>query len=396
MGEALKVGLIGAGFVGEIHARSYQRLLDLGVRVKAVAAVPQNQADALAQKMGIEFATDDYRRILDSKDIDVVDLCVPNNLHKKIAIEAAEAGKHIICEKPLTGYFGEDTDEEWVGRVPKRHMLEVAINNADEMLAAAHRYGVKLAYAENWLYAPVVQKARNLVLASGGTILEMRAIEAHSGSHATYAKIWKYAGGGALVRLGPHPIGVTMYLKAQEGLARDGKPIRVKSVTAEVGNLVETESMRREEKKWLVADWEDVENWASVIMTFTDGTRAVLSASDVVLGGMEDSLQIHMSNARINCNMTRSNMCEAYAPDPSIFASEYIAEKLETKGGWSFPSIDEEWMLGYPQEIRDFVESVLFDREPVANGQFGRDVVEILYSAYVSAEEGVRVELPAR
>jgi predicted dehydrogenase len=185
-----------------------------------------------------------------------------------------------------------------------------------------------------------------------------------------------------------------MYMKAEEGLARDGRPITVRSIMAEVGNLATIDSFRREEKKWLVHDWQDVENWATIIMTFTDGARAIISASDVVLGGMEDNLQMYLSNARINCNLTRNNACEAFAPDPSIFAREYITEKLETKAGWSFPSIDEEYLLGYPQEARDFVEAVLFGRQPLITGKLGRDVVEVLYGAYLSAEEGRRVELP--
>ncbi len=394
--DRVRVGLIGAGFVGEIHARSYLRSRDLGVEVVAVAAVPKAQAEELAKKLGAEMATDDYREVLARKDIDLVDICVPNNLHAKFAIEAAEAGKHIACEKPLTGYFGEPGQEGSVAATPKRRMLEVAMESADRIVEAAQRNGVMLAYSENWLYSPAVQKALRLMLAAGGTIMEMRAQEAHSGSHATYAKVWKYAGGGALVRLGPHPIGVAMYLKAQEGIARSGKPITVKSVMAEVGDLTKIESFQKENKKWLVNDWQDVDNWASLIMTFTDGSRALISASDVVLGGMEDNLEINMSNARVNCNFTRSNVVEAYAPDPSIFANEYITEKLETKGGWSYPSIDEEWLLGYPQEGRDFVESVLYGREPVSSGKLGRDVVEVLYAAYVSAEEGRRVDFPTR
>ena len=83
----------------------------------------------------------------------------------------------------------------------------------------------------------------------------------------------------------------------------------------------------------------------------------------------------------------------AYAPDTSVFAGEYIAEKLETKAGWSFPSTDEEWALGYPQEIRVFVEAVTRDHPPRSDAQLGRDVVNVIYSAYLSAAEGRRVTL---
>lgn len=393
MPQRVRVGLIGAGFVGNIHARAYRRITDLDVDIAAVAAVPLAQAEELARQYGIRDAYEDYRRILERDDINLVDLSVPNHLHEPFAIEAAQAGKHIVCEKPLTGYFGGPEAAEPVGATPKRVMLEEALASADRMIAAAKRYGVKLMYAENWLYCPAVQKALRLVQASKGTILEIRAQECHSGSHASYAKTWKLAGGGALVRLAPHPIGCAIYFKREEGLRREGKPIEVASVTAEAGDLSKIPSFQAEPQKWLVADWEDVENWCTILMTFTDGSRALIQASDIVLGGMEDTLQIMLSNARVDCNMTHSGMVMAFAPTEHVFADEYIMEKLSTKAGWSYPSVDEEWLLGYPQEIRDFVEAVAWDRAPLADAYLGREVVKVIYAAYQSAEEGRRITL---
>ncbi len=392
MPPTVRVGLIGAGFVAGIHARSYMRIRDIDVQLKGVAAIPLAEAQEFARRYGIPDAYDDYRRILERDDIDLVDLCVPNHLHEPFVIEAADAGKDIICEKPLTGYFGGPESDQ-VGRTPKERMLKEATTSADRMLVAVRKTGVKLMYAENWLYCPTVQKAARLVAASGGTIFEIRAQECHSGSHATYAKMWKYAGGGALIRLAPHPIATAIYLKREEGLRRNGQAIAVASVTAEVGDLSKMPSFRDEDPKWVVADWQDVENWGTIIMNFEDGSRAIISASDIVLGGMEDTLQIFMSNARIDCDMTHSGMMRAFAPDPGIFADEYIMEKVGTKAGWSYPSIDEEWLLGYPQEIRDFVEAVAYGREPLATAELGRQVVEVIYAAYQSAEEGRRIEL---
>jgi predicted dehydrogenase len=395
MPEKVRVGLIGAGFVGNIHARALRRITDLDVEIAAVAAVPLAQAQELAQRYGVEAAYDDYRRILDRDDINLTILAVPNHLHEPFTLEAAEAGKHIVCEKPLTGYFGGPGAAEPVGATPKAIMLDEALHSADRMIAAAEAHGVKLMYAENWLYCPAVQKALRLAEASGGAILEVRAQEAHSGSHAGYAKTWKLAGGGALVRLAPHPIGTAIYFKEQEGLRRNGKPITVASVTAEAGDLSKMAALQAEADRWLVDDWQDVENWCTVIMTFTDGSRALIQASDIVLGGMEDTLQVFLSNARIDCDMGHSGMVRAFAPNDQVYAGEYIMEKVGTKAGWSYPSIDEEWLLGYPQEVRDFVEAVAYDREPLSGAGLGRAVTEVLYASYVSAEEGRRVSLPA-
>ncbi len=393
MTEKVRVGMIGAGFVGNIHARAYKRITDLDVDIAAVAAVPLAQAQELGTRYDVADVYDDYRRILDRKDINLIDLCVPNHLHERFTIEAAHAGKHIICEKPFTGYFGGPGAATPVGATRKDVMLTEALKSTDRMIAAAQQCHVKLMYAENWLYCPAVQKALHLAAASKGTILEIRAEESHSGSHATYAKTWEQAGGGALVRLAPHPIGTAIYLKEQEGLRRDGKPIRVASVTAEAGDLSKMPSFQAEKSGWLVGDWEDVENWCTVIMTFADGARALIQASDIVLGGMRDILQVMLSNAHIDCDMGHSGMVKAYAPTDSIFGDEYIMEKISTKAGWSYPSIDEEWLLGYPQEIRDFVESVAFDRTPLSGAELGRQVVEVMYAAYLSAEEGRRVNL---
>ena len=393
MPEKVRIGLIGAGFVGNIHARALGRITDLDVEIAAVAAVPLGQAEELAQRYGVAQAYDDHRRVLDQDDINLVILAVPNYLHEPFTLDAAAAGKHIVCEKPLTGYFGGPGAAEPVGATPKALMLKESLRSADRMIETANRFGVKLMYAENWLYSPAVQKALRLAEASGGTILEVRAQEAHSGSHAGYAKSWRLAGGGAVVRLAPHPIGTAVYFKEQEGLRRHGRPITVASVTAEAGDLSKLPDLQAESERWLVDDWHDVENWCTLIMTFTDGSRALIQASDIILGGMEDTLQVFLSNARIDCDMGHSGMVRAYAPSDGVFADEYIMEKISTKAGWSYPSIDEEWLLGYPQEVRDFVEAVAYAQEPLSGALLGRTVTEVMYAAYLSAEEGRRVDL---
>ena len=272
-------------------------------------------------------------------------------------------------------------------------MLAEALRSADRMIAAAQGAGVRLIYAENWVYCPAIQRAIRLAEAAGGTVFEIRAEESHSGSHAAYAKAWSKAGGGSLMRLAPHPIGAALYLKQREGLWRGGKPIRAASVTAEVGHLTEMASFVAEEKHWVVDDWEDVENWGALIITFEDGSRATIQATDVSLGGIETPFEVLMSNGRIRCDISHSGAIRAFAPDPAIWGDAYLMEKVDHRGGWSHPSVDEHWMLGYPHEIQDFCESVAYDREPQSTVALGRQVVQVIYAAYQSAEEGRRVDL---
>jgi predicted dehydrogenase len=389
---SIGIGIVGAGFAADLHAHAYRELSGLGIELVGVASRTEGRAEAFAERHRIGRVFADTARLLACREVDVVDLCVPNYVHHELVLQAARAGKHIICEKPLTGYFGADR-ERMAGRTPRAEMFAAALESADEMVGAARERGVKLMYAENWVYAPAIQKVKRLIEVSGGTILELRGEESHHGSHAPSSMRWRTAGGGALIRLGAHPIGAILHLKRCEGMWRDGRPITVRSVSSQVADLTQIESVAQSEESWIVRGWEDVENWATAILTFSDGSKGIVSASDVCLGGMKDTLDVYLSNARVHCDLTRSSTLQAYAPDPGVFKDEYLVEKLETKAGWSFPSIDENWFLGYQHELRDFIEAVRDDREPLSDGQLGRDVVQVIYGAYLSAERGQVVDL---
>ena len=195
------------------------------------------------------------------------------------------------------------------------------------------------------------------------------------------------------MRLGAHPVGGVLHLKHYEGHLKQGRPIRARSVTAETARHSRIESVLREPKNYLVSAWEDVEDWGVMVITFEDGSSATVFSSDGVLGGVRNTLNVYLSNAVVNVNMNPHNVLEVYAPAPDVFADEYIAEKLETKAGWNFPSPDEDWIRGYPQEMEDFVDAVLHDRDPASGFDLARDVVEVIYAAYLSAKEGRRVDL---
>jgi len=269
----------------------------------------REHAEAYAQRHGIPYASSELESVLSRADVDVVDLCVPNYLHRPMTEAAAAAGKHVICSKPLTAFdAGAVAEGESVSGVPRTEMLRAASANATAMVEATRRAGVRLMYAENWIYAPSIAKANRLAGAAGGTILEMSGGECHSGSHSPYSKEWKYTGGGALLRLGVHPLGAMLYLKRQEGLRRAGVPIRPRSVMAEVGDLTQSPGFEAEARHWIGTGWLDVENWGSLLLTFDDGTRGIVWASDAVLGGMESSLKILMSNAHLVCNLSHTRL----------------------------------------------------------------------------------------
>src|ERR687883_2165113 len=106
MVKALNVGMVGYGFMGRAHSNAYRKVnhfFDLEYRpvLKAVCARDTAKAKAFADTWGYESVENDWKKLVERKDIDAVDICTPNNTHKEIALAAAKAGKMILCEKPL-------------------------------------------------------------------------------------------------------------------------------------------------------------------------------------------------------------------------------------------------------------------------------------------------------
>jgi predicted dehydrogenase len=385
--EKIGIGFIGSRFAAELHAHALSKIRGGKCEIVAVCSKTKESAELFAKRFEIPHVYTDHRAMLERKDIRLVTLPVVTSLHHTLAIDAADAGKHIVMEKPLTGCFAES------GAMTRQAMFAEAMKNADAVGEACRRNRVTLGYAENFVYAPPVAKLRRLMDAAGGTLLDLRAEESHSGSHAAYSRRWLTAGGGSMLRMGSHPIGAVIHLKHYEGMRKFGKPIRVKSVLADVAQLTKHPAVQAAPKKYLVTAWEDVEDWSAAILTFEDGTKATVLSTDVSLGGVKNLLTAYLSNSVVQVNINPNTSLQVYAPDGQIWGDEYITEKVETKGGWQFPSPDEDWMRGYPQEMEDFVDAVREQREPLSGLLLAHETVEVIYAGYVSAQEGRRVEL---
>jgi predicted dehydrogenase len=396
--KTLGIGMAGARFGARMHRANFANLPPGLVEIRGVCSRTMDTANAFARETGIPFATDSFDALLARDDIDVIDVCVPPALHHEFAIQAANAGKHIIVEKPLTGYFGQPGDPEPIGKhVSRARMREGAMRNAEAVRAAVRKNNVRLCYAENWVYAPPIAKMRKLIAASKGSVLELRTEENHSGSPSAYAREWKNIGGGALLRMGVHSVGACLHLKQWEGERRLGRPIRPVSVLADTGDLMHTDAAQRARaagaNQWISADPLDVENWANVTVRFDDGSRATHLVCDTGLGGLNTRVTAFMTDGVIKANMTMNDAIETFAPDTSVFRDEYFTEKLETKAGWNRPSCDEDWFRGFAQEIADFVAAIRENREPFAGIDLAVECVNVIYAAYLSAEQGRRVDL---
>ncbi|NPV45864.1 MAG: Gfo/Idh/MocA family oxidoreductase [Armatimonadetes bacterium] len=407
--STVRIGMVGAGFAADFHTEAFAQVHGCEARVVAVTSARPESREAFARRHGIPGVYSSVEEMLEQTELDVLDVCAPTNLHAPMALLAAQAGKHVIVEKPFTGYTRELWDGAGSGSetpptegemplignfVERAEMLASVMQQCDEVEAALRAAGVKFMYAENWVYAPAVQKARRLVEAGGGTVLRIVAEESHPGSHASYARYWALAGGGALLRTGSHPIGGTLYIKRAEGLARYGKPIRPASVVAETAFLTRIESFVAEPRKYLKTGLADCEDWGSAFITFDDGSVATVCSSDVVLGGIYNRMQVFLSNGRIEANLNPTDAVLAYGPADDSFGDEYLAEKISTRQGWNFASPDEAWASGYQQEIQDFVNCIIHDREPMSGWALARDVTAVVFAAYQSAWEGRRVDVP--
>jgi len=393
--KPVRMGVVGCGFAAGLHIEGYHKLSPDVCQVVAVCGIPKEMAEKFAQQHHIPAAFGSMDEMLAGAEVDAVDLIVPNNLHADFIIKAAKAGKHVFCEKPLTGYFGppDVKDDDLVGNTPKREMLAEARKNVDAAVDAVTSSGVIFGYAENWIHAPSFVKLWRLAKVAGGTILRIEAEESHSGSHADYAKRWRFSGGGSLMVKGSHPLAAALQLKWWEGEEKFGKPIRAESVVCDVGHLTWIDAFTKEKVHHVRTGWRDVEDFGVILVRFEDGSMAEVKAGDTTLGGVRNYCEAHLSNARLRANINPNDSCIAYAPEGTIFGDEYIVEKIETKGGWSQPSPDEDWMQGYPQEVADFVYAIREKRPAKVGIAIARETTLVLYAAYVSAEEGCRVEL---
>jgi predicted dehydrogenase len=386
----IRVGLVGCGFVSELHMYAFRRVYGVDVEVAAVAA----RGDRVVQFAGHHGIPRVYRSFADliaDREIDVVDICTPPNLHAEMIIAAMQAGKHVICEKPFAGYFGRDGDAQPIGKhVPKALMYQRVIEEMDRTRAAIERTGKLFMYAEDWVYAPAVTKTAEIIRATKDKILFMKGEESHSGSHAAHAAQWAMTGGGSLIRMGCHPLSGVLYLKQVEAKAR-GETIRVASVTGDVGNV--TAGLKPEERTYIKANPVDVEDWGTLTATFSDGTKATVFSGDMIMGGVRNLIETYTSGGSLFANITPNNHLMSYQTSEEKLASVYITEKVDRRTGWQYVCLEEEWTRGYLQEIQDFMECVASGRQPLSDLALAYETIKVNYAGYWAAEEGRRVVL---
>jgi len=338
------VGLVGTGFIGQMHAEAFS--LSPVASVRAVASRSPDHAAEFAARWGIPAWHADYRELAGRPDVDVVCVAAPNWLHRDIAVTAAQAGKHVICEKPLAR----------------------TLHEADEMIAACRDAGVKLMYAEEICFAPMYVRAKELADEGAlGDVYLARQTEQHFGPHSDWFWDPELAGGGVLMDMGCHGIEFVRWVH--------GKP-SARSVSAEVGTFVHNERTRAEDH-------------AIITIRFDDRRAGLIEASWAKPGGMDDRAEIVGSRGVTYADLVRGSSLLTF----SDVGYGYAVEKAPDTRGWTVTASDELWNSGLPQEMDHFARCVAGDAVPRETGEDGRVVLEIIYAAYRAARLG-RVELP--
>ena len=213
------------------------------------------------------------------------------------------------------------------------------LGSIERMLNAEKLSKGLIMYAENWVYAPAIQKEREIIEKTGEQILRIQAEESHSGSHSLDYGKWNLSGGGSLMGKGCHPLTAAIYLKHVEGRALNGKPIRPKTISSRTHAITRMPNFRNEGH--LKDTYKDVEDYAMAHIVFEDGTIADISASELVHGGVKNYLEVNANNHRTICNISPNNAMQTYNPVEDNFKNIYVVEKTGTKQGWSNISPDE-------------------------------------------------------
>jgi len=387
--KTIRTGIVGAGFSASFHFEALRKVYGSNVDVVGVHAKDVAGGKAYAEKRGIRFF-DDVESLID--EVDVVHVCVPPMAHEPVAVAALAQDKFVICEKPLTGYFGDGSPDFHWDRCDKQAALESALASVERMLAAEAKSQGRLMYAENWVYAPMIQKEREVLEKTGGQILWIHGEEAHSGSHSVDYAYAARCGGGVLIGKGCHPLTAALYLKRVEGRVRNGTPIRPKTVSARAHAITRLPGFRDEGH--IRRDYYDIDDFSMMHVEFDDGTLATIVASDIVLGGIHNWLEICANNHRAICNINPNTAMQTYNPVEENFKDIYVLEKIGTKQGWACTSPDEDWFTGYPQEMEAFYRTIAFGEPVESDSLLAADSISTIYSAYVSSDrKGAAVDV---
>lgn len=341
----VKVGVIGSGFISDIHVRSLKTINN--AEIIACASIDKESLKKFVKKYEIPHSFTDYRKMLEMNEIDVVTLGVPNDLHMQMVVNCTDAGKHVICEKPLC----------------------LSLKDADLMINSCKEAGVKLMYVEQYCFAPKYLKLKELIKSRAlGKIYFIKHSQKHDGPHSPWFFDIERTGGGVIMDMGCHTFGFFRWLTDNA---------EVESIYADIGTYMHKDKTKGEDN-------------AIVIIKFKGSITAVSEISWAKRGGYDDRAEVYGLKGLSFADMSSS--LRTY----SEIGFEYVSEKAPISIGWSYHIFEEDWQSGFPQLFSHFIDCVENNKEPLLTGEDGKIILEMVYAAYKSAKEGRKVKLPFR
>jgi len=336
--SGITFGLIGCGRVAPRHAQSIGELP--GARLVAVADVVRSRGERFAKEHGAA-AYQDYRYLLDRKDIDVVCICTPSGMHAQMGVDAIHAGKHVIVEKPMA----------------------LSLADADRLIAAAKSTKVKLCIVLQNRYNPPMQDLRRLVdegrlgqlLLANVTVRWYRPQEYYEdGWHGTWAM-----DGGALMNQSIHHIDALQWLMGD-----------VESVCAYTGTL---------------AHQMEAEDTGVAVLRFTTGALGVVEGSTITFPeNLEGSIALFGEQGSVKVGGTALNRKIFWKVEGQI---EHERE-LITRDQVDPPSV---YGTSHKAVIADMIAAIVEDRQPQTDGVEGRKSLALVLGMYESARTSVPV-----
>ena len=340
--DRLGVGLTGTGWVSDVHARALKRVAS--ARLVGVTSRDAGRGGAFAAKHGIAKSYTDHRAMLDDPELDVICVGLPNDNHERVVLDAAAAGKHVICEKPLATNLEE----------------------GERMVVACREAGVMLALGVELCFVPKFVRARELIGSGAlGRIYHLHQREQHAGPHSRWFYERDAAGGGILMDMGCHAIEVMRYVLDYP---------KVEAVYARMANHLHPDS--------------ELEDHCTMLLDLEGGVTALLEPSWALKGGMESHLNLFGTQGVLYTDLLRDTGMR-------MFSERGLADEPESVF-WSVPDPDWLWNNGYPQEMEHFLDCAKSGAKPRVSGEDGLAQLELSYAAYESARTGKRVELPFR
>jgi predicted dehydrogenase len=341
--------MLGAGLIGNFYAMTLlgKRSRD---KIEVVCAATQKDAQEFAQKYGIPRWTDDIAEAINDPETDLVVVGLPNYLHKKAVLLAAQAGKAVLCTKPL----GMNASE------------------ALEMLEAVEKAGVFHGYLEDLVYTPkTLPSIPSVSNGALGKVLWTRSRETHPGPHSDWFWNKELSGGGAIVDMGCHCIEI--------GRNFIGKNVRPLEVVCWADTQVHP---------------IDAEDSAVGLIRYENGAIGQFEVSWTFRGGMDLRDEVSGTEGTIWLNHWLRTGFEMFT---SVGQGGYVAEKAEGDTGWLFPVGDEVSELGYVDMFTDMLNSLEAGTPPMETFYDGYVVNAIMDACYRSAEskkwEPVHLEL---